>query len=331
MAQTKIEWTHLPRPDGTHAPGYTFNPWYGCEQIDPGCANCYAKAIASRFGLAEWGPHGTRRAAREETWSAPHNWNAAAAQVPERRAVFTASMADVFEDWPRPLISRDGASLWHCPQCTAWLEGARHETQASTPTCTKCDIPTKPLTMQEARRRLFHDVIDQTRNLIWIIATKRPANVSRLTPAATDWPTDQRGNLWILASANDQATFDAAAANVQPLNRFAAVRGISLEPMTAPVDVSAAAGAIDWLTIGGESGPHARPCHVDWISAAAEQAAAAGIPVFIKQLGGHVISGSHVRIRHYSRDSKGADLAKWPGHLRQYRQFPSILNREASF
>jgi protein gp37 len=100
MGLTSIEWTATPRSDGTLAPGYTFNPWLGCTRVGPGCAHCYAEAISRRNPkvLGEWGPGGRRAIAAESTWREPPAWDRAAARAGERRRVFCASMADVFED-----------------------------------------------------------------------------------------------------------------------------------------------------------------------------------------------------------------------------------------
>lgn len=84
---SKIEWTH-----------HTFNPWWGCTKVSPGCKHCYAEAWAKRTGTAVWGPDETRRELSESYWHQPLAWNAEAERVGKRRRVFCASMADVFED-----------------------------------------------------------------------------------------------------------------------------------------------------------------------------------------------------------------------------------------
>lgn len=67
----------------------------------------------------------------------------------------------------------------------------------------------------------------------------------------------------------------------------AAVRYVSFEPLLN--DVWAAFKPrhcqIDWLIVGGESGPHARPMHPDWARELRDQASSAGIPFFFKQHG----------------------------------------------
>ena len=86
-ANTKIEWCD-----------HTFNPWTGCTKVSEGCANCYAEAWSKRSGLVKWGDNGTRRLASAAKWREPLKWNRDAEKAGERRKVFCASLADVFED-----------------------------------------------------------------------------------------------------------------------------------------------------------------------------------------------------------------------------------------
>lgn len=80
-----IEWT-------TH----TFNPWWGCQAVSPGCDHCYAEALDKRFGGAHFGPGAERR--RTKSWSGPRKWNRIAAETGTRPRVFCASMSDVFDN-----------------------------------------------------------------------------------------------------------------------------------------------------------------------------------------------------------------------------------------
>ncbi len=81
-----IEWTH-----------HTFNPWWGCTKISPGCKHCYAETFSHRIGQDIWGARADRRFFGDAHWREPLKWNAEAFAVGERRRVFCASMADVFE------------------------------------------------------------------------------------------------------------------------------------------------------------------------------------------------------------------------------------------
>jgi len=78
---------------------HTFNPWWGCTRVSPGCDHCYADAWAQRTGLHLW-DGGERRFFSDKHWAEPLSWNAQARKERTRRRVFCASMCDVFEDPP---------------------------------------------------------------------------------------------------------------------------------------------------------------------------------------------------------------------------------------
>jgi protein gp37 len=104
-----IEWTHS-----------TFNPWWGCVKVSPGCEHCYAESAANRYGHHVWGSKMPRRFFSDEYWAKPLKWNAAAAKLCERHRVFCASMADVFED--RRDLDIERAKLWRLIEQTPALD-----------------------------------------------------------------------------------------------------------------------------------------------------------------------------------------------------------------
>ena len=71
-------------------------------EVSEGCANCYAETFAKRTGHNIWGPAATtqRRTFGDKHWQEPLKWHADAVKAGERRRVFCASMADVFEQRP---------------------------------------------------------------------------------------------------------------------------------------------------------------------------------------------------------------------------------------
>jgi protein gp37 len=101
---------------------------------------------------------------------------------------------------------------------------------------------------------------------------------------------------------------------------------------------------LDWLIVGGESGPGARPCNIKWIRSAVEQCKAAGVPVFVKQLGARPVcstEAAEVAAGIYPTDRgpagrraepwvmrhpKGGDPSEWPEDLR-VREFPAEARR----
>lgn len=95
--QTGIAWTDS-----------TLNPWIGCTKVSPACDFCYAEALNKRWGHDNWGQGKPRRRTSEATWRNPLRWDREAANAGERRRVFCASLADVFdsevpEEWRHDL------------------------------------------------------------------------------------------------------------------------------------------------------------------------------------------------------------------------------------
>ena len=87
MKNTEISWCH-----------HTFNPWWGCQKVSPGCVHCYAERLSKSVGSSLWGETAPRRFFGEKHWNDPLKWNAEVQAEGERKRVFCASMADVFED-----------------------------------------------------------------------------------------------------------------------------------------------------------------------------------------------------------------------------------------
>lgn len=104
-----IEWTD-----------HTFNPWWGCTKVSPGCTNCYAESWAKRVGAKVWGYRESRLFFGERHWEGPLNWNAEAEQHRRRRRVFCASMADIFE--LRSDLDPWRQRLWDLIERTPWLD-----------------------------------------------------------------------------------------------------------------------------------------------------------------------------------------------------------------
>jgi protein gp37 len=110
MAQhSAIEWTD-----------HTFNPWWGCTKVSPGCKYCYAEAIANRFGHDVWGDNNSRRLFGKKHWEQPLKWNKKAEKNKKRARVFCASMADVFEKKPELINPRN--KLWDLIEKTPMLD-----------------------------------------------------------------------------------------------------------------------------------------------------------------------------------------------------------------
>lgn len=76
----------------------TFNAWWGCTKVSPGCDNCYAETLSNRWGRAHWGKGVPRRTFGDKHWHEPLEWNAEAGATGSIMRVFCGSMMDVMDD-----------------------------------------------------------------------------------------------------------------------------------------------------------------------------------------------------------------------------------------
>lgn len=97
---------------------HTFNPWWGCTVVSPGCDHCYAETFDKRVGGEHWGKGVPRREFGEKHWNEPLKWNEAARKAGVIRKVFCASMADVMDD-EAPAGARE--RLWELIDATPYL------------------------------------------------------------------------------------------------------------------------------------------------------------------------------------------------------------------
>ena len=109
------------------------------------------------------------------------------------------------------------------------------------------------------------------------ILTKRPERSHELSPLI-DWPE----NVWMGTSVEDMRVIE----RVDELRATsAAIKFLSLEPLIGPLPGLELHG-IDWVIVGGESGPNARPIHVDWVRYIRDVCEESRVPFFFKQWGG---------------------------------------------
>jgi protein gp37 len=123
------------------------------------------------------------------------------------------------------------------------------------------------------------DVMAQASRHTFQILTKRH---ERMLELANDlyWSP----NVWMGVSVENQCWADRRIPAL--LDVPAAVRFLSVEPLLKPVDLRAYLDGIDWVIVGGESGPRARPIDPDWVRNIRDQCVAARVPFFFKQWGG---------------------------------------------
>jgi protein gp37 len=136
----------------------------------------------------------------------------------------------------------------------------------------------------DSKRTRLWDIIEKTKNLDWLLLTKRPQNIRKLAPWREKWPA----NVWLGSTAENQRWLEKRVPIL--LEHNAKVLFLSCEPLLGPLDLSRwtnprVGRRIDWVIGGGESGHHARPMHPEWITSLRDQCLAAGVRFHFKQWG----------------------------------------------
>lgn len=252
MALTKITWAD-----------YTFNPWWGCSKVSPGCLNCYAETFAKRTGHAVWGKGSDRRFFGEKHWKEPLKWQRKAEKEGNRPRVFTASMADWLEDRPDLLLARADLLTLIC----------------RTPNLTWLLLTKRP----ENFRKVMMETIG--------VMHCDPLDVSDRVKNWLDGNPYQMPNIWIGTTIENQAMADWRMPFL--LKIPARIRFASVEPMLGPVtfepwmkhtrdhtDEGVSIHPLQWIICGGESGQKRREMNPQW---AENLAIESEIPFFMKQ------------------------------------------------
>jgi protein gp37 len=307
-ANTSIEWTEA-----------TWNPVVGCERISSGCAHCYAKAIHDRRHKAylaggnvlvpQYANPFEAVRPREDRLTLPLRWR-------KPRRVFVNSMSDLFhEDVPTEFIA---AVLGVCALAQ------RHTFQILTKRAETMQLAMTELERAGGARHCVSTAFQ--------LVGAQPTCDSRLD----EWPLP---NVWLGVSVENKRFRDERIP--QLLKTSAAVHFISAEPLLEDIANDEVFSAylysgftepphndrLDWVIVGGESGPSARPFDLAWARSIVQQCQTAGVPVFVKQLGARPrVDGPPGDSRTWVLDlddRKGGNPDEWPEDLR-VREWPEV-------
>ncbi len=296
--KTKIEWSEN-----------VWNCVTGCAKVSAGCKNCYAERLWPKIEGAryarelknQWKVHAPRPftevRCHPDHLEKPLYWR-------KPRRIFVNSMSDLFHpDVPDDFIDKVFAIMALCPQ---------HKFQI--------------LTKRPERMREYLTGMNQyfsggpRRDRDWFV-NEAAIGITRGNAPLFDWPIK---NCWLGVSVEDQDTANERIPLL--LDTPAALRFVSAEPLLGPIEIVHWMGgnshrckcgwhdtqhdltsfgavdplwlcgkcseyvdtfpALDWVISGGESGPGARPAHPDWLRQVRDQCKAAGVPFFMKQMGG---------------------------------------------
>jgi len=213
----------------------------------------------------------------------------------------------------------------HWAEPLAWnrkaeREGVRRRVFSSS----MCD-PFEPHPIITREREKLWPLIRETPHLDWLLLTKRAGRINQCLPS--DWGQGYP-NVWPGVTAEEQLMADERIHLL--FQTPAAVRFVCVEPMLGPIDLHLGKSRKPaWVVVGGESGPNARPCRVEWIRDAVRQCREAGVACYVKQLGRYAILDPRFRrdlpggAQRRLLDPKGAWMDEWPEDLR-VREFPEV-------
>ncbi|MCL4759733.1 MAG: DUF5131 family protein [Rhodocyclaceae bacterium] len=267
---TGIEWTDA-----------TWNPVTGCSKVSAGCKHCYAERDWARLSANRqtryFGRAFTDVRCHADVLALPLRWR-------RPRRIFVTSMSDLFHpDVPDEFIDAVFAVMALAPHHTFQVltkrpERMRDYLRCGGGSCIRIGI----------------------RQAIEAMGYPDLGAVGKALP-----------NIWLGVSIDDQATAEERIPLL--LDTPAAVRWISAEPLLGPVRLDQIMRAsqyddwtycdnaldgfratkcggtygphLDWVVVGGESGPKARPMHPAWVRSLRDQCQAAGVPFLFKQWG----------------------------------------------
>ena len=138
---------------------------------------------------------------------------------------------------------------------------------------------------EETIRDLFAIMVHESHHT-YLLLTKRPERMDHIIDwIGNEFPLGRKPNIWLGVSVENQARADERIPIL--LQIPAVVKFVSIEPMLGPVDISKylrpGSRQLDWVIMGAESGPKARPMRYEWAFDIADQCQAAGVPLFYKQ------------------------------------------------
>lgn len=281
---TNIEWTEE-----------TWNPIVGCSVISKGCTNCYAMKMAWRLSKMPatrdlYGPT-VKKVNGNAVWTGKLGFNEKALVKPlhwkRPRRIFVNSMSDLFhEGVPDEWIDQIFAVMALMPQHTYQI-----------------------LTKRPERMREYLTQFNLSCNII------RAADKLWLGEMGNEYISDGRQrsyygmfkplpNVWLGVSVenNDQRWRLDYLAEIPAAKYF-----VSAEPLLGNLDLFEyladreldEIGGLDWVVVGGESGPRARPMHPDWARSLRDQCIASNTPFFFKQMSKKADIPDDLMIREY--------------------------------
>ena len=270
MTKTSIEWCR--NPDGS--PGEVWNPVTGCAKVSQGCKHCYAERIAERFWATQYPPNedGSPRKFTDvrvhpERLDEPLHWR-------KPRRVFVNSMSDLFHpDVPGDFIREVFWTMQRCGWHTFLVLTKRPERMMKWLTYD----PDAPVLPNVHFGVSIEDQKTADKRIPLLLQT--PAAVRGVSYEPALGPVNFTRIKWARIPVNkkDYEQYGVPA----PSELWSMNNALTSRPVDQwnPPKIG-----LDWIIMGGESGPGARPMNPDWARSVRDQCQAAGVPFFFKQM-----------------------------------------------
>ena len=299
---TKIEWTH-----GEGYKGETWNLIVGCTKVSAGCVNCYAIRDQWRMSSNPNPKISDRASGLTKKLGNSINWTGQVKFIEERlnqplrwnkpRMVFVNSQGDLFhesvsDEQLDQIFAVMALANWHVYMVLTKRPQRMVEYFSKTPSDGNYPVGFETQYNIEYHANGMADSAEKS--------IKLPLP-----------------NVYLGVTCENQKAADERIPLLQKVP--AAVRFVSFEPLLEPItlDVRHQFQNINWAILGGESGPKARKCAIEWLTDLEDRCTDYGVARFVKQLGSKPTLAGET----YPVTGKGGDPEQWPEHLR-IRQWP---------
>jgi protein gp37 len=307
--RTGIEWTNA-----------TWNPIAGCSLVSPGCTNCYAMAMAHRINQMTLSSHYEGLTKRSKGGKGPVVWTGKIASAPDRiltaplrwkrpRLIFVNSMSDLFhESVPDEWLDRVFAVMAMAQRHTFQVLTKRSARMRAY--CSDPSVRDRVIVQMGALSAVFAAIRWPLPN-VWkgVSAEDQKRADERIpdllaTPAAVRFVSAEPllapiDFTWVAEPNEDNDGVIDALLGCNWVDGHGT--GVSYKPCrpghadrTMTREVVSIGTKIDWLIVGGESGPGARPMQPDWARSVRDQCQAADVPFFFKQWGEFLPVAQHL-------------------------------------
>lgn len=265
----------------------TWNVTLGCSPVSAGCAACWANGMVRRIESAQHSDNPTVTVTGQ--WNGEiclrPDWLAKPLHWRKPLVILVQTLGDLFhEQVPFEFIAAVYGVMAACPQHTFLVLTKRPERMLEFHRWIDEQSP-KGLPRLECNMRALQEEERQGSELL---------HRERCADPDGPWPLP---NVWLGISAENQAELDRRVPLL--LQVPAAHRWLSLEPLLGPLDLFAfmrghirdaslaslgvsSMPGIDWIAIGPETGPRARPCDVEWLRSVVRQCRDASVPAHVK-------------------------------------------------